>query len=69
MRLLRGGTDDLPASLRAVTLGPSGRCVALIYEFERASEVSEARFLEASPVSVATHLVRAGLWEAGQLTP
>ena len=51
------------------TLGPSGRCVALIYEFERASEVSEARFLEASPVSVATHLVRAGLWETGQLTP
>jgi hypothetical protein len=69
MRLLRSGTDDLPASLRAVTLGPSGRCVALIYEFERASEVSEARFLEASPVSVATHLIRAGLWEAGQLTP
>ena len=68
MRLLRSGTDDLPASLRAVTLGPSGRCVALIYEFERASEVSEARFLEASPVSVANHLVRAGLWEAGQLT-
>ena len=69
MRLLRSGTDDLPASLRAMRLGPSGRCVALIYEFERASEVSEARFLEASPVSVATHLVRAGLWETGQLTP
>lgn len=66
-QLLRSGEDRMPESFRARTLGPSGRCVALIYEFERASDVSEPRFLESSPVSVSSHLIRAGLWTVGQL--
>lgn len=69
MRLLQGGTDILPQALRVRTLGPDGRCVALVYEFERTSEVSEARFISSSPISVTRHLARAGLWEEGRLRP
>ena len=66
-RLLRGGSDQLPQWLRDVPLGPDGRCVALIYEFERPTESDSARLVTTAAVGALQHLTMAGLWTEQQL--
>ena len=65
--LVRGGTDDLPASLKRFPLGPDGRCLALIYEFEKPSEGDSARLVTSTPVGAWQHLALAGLWTDQEL--
>jgi len=65
--LLMGGSDQLPTSLRQVPLGMDGRCLALIYEFERPTESDSARFVTSAPIGALQHLTLAGLWTEAQL--
>jgi hypothetical protein len=65
--LVRGGTDDLPAYLKRLPLGPDGRCLALIYEFEKPSEGDSARLVTSTPVGASQHLALAGLWTDQEL--
>ncbi len=61
-KLLRGGTDQLPMWLRQVRLGVDGRCLALIYEFEKPNESDPPRMVTSATISAAQHLTLAGLW-------
>ena len=68
-RLLRGGTDQLPASMRRVRVGVDGRCLALIYEFQRPTEQDSARLLLNAPIGALQHLTQAGIWSEQELRP
>lgn len=65
--LVAGGTDQLPAEMRRVRLGADGRCIALIYEFERPSQSDSARFVYSVAIGALQHLTLAGLWTEAQL--
>ncbi len=65
--LVAGGSDQLPAAMRRVPLGADGRCIALIYEFERPSESDTARFVPNAAIGALQHLTLAGLWTDEQL--
>ncbi len=62
-----GGSDQLPGSLRGIPLGTDGRCLALIYEFERPTEGDSARLVTTAAVGALQHLTLAGLWTERQL--
>ncbi len=65
--LVAGGSDQLPAAMRAIPLETDGRCIALIYEFERPSESDSARFVPRAEIGALQHLMLAGLWTEEQL--
>ena len=62
-----GGTDMLPEWLRRLPLRTDGRCIALIYEFEKPNQQDSARFVESGTLLPVDHLVRAGLWTEAEL--
>jgi hypothetical protein len=65
--LLIGGADQLPTTMRRIPFRQDGRCLALIYEFERPSENDSARFVTNAQIGALQHLTLAGLWTEQQL--
>jgi hypothetical protein len=64
--LARSGPTAL-TSVRNLPVRPETQFIVLVYEFERASDDSEIRFLRASSISPLDHLLHGGLWTQDQL--
>lgn len=63
---LRSGFKRLPASLRGIVLTGETACIALIYEFERASEADMVVIRLPGMIQGRDHLVKAGIWRSLQ---
>lgn len=66
-KLLRQGDDRIPDALRQTAGTPNRRCVAIIYEFYRASSAENLKVVSDSNISGPDHLSAAGLWPRGDL--
>lgn len=66
--MVAGGAGMLPERYRAMQVAEA-HCEALIYEFFRRSEGSQAKLVTQSSISPAKHLAGAGLWSPRELTP
>jgi hypothetical protein len=68
-RLNRYGDVTPPLPLARTVADPGTRCVALIYELERATEDAQPKLLTESAIPPVAHLIDAGLWPSDRLRP
>ena len=64
MAWVRSGSSAIPHVLGEIPYTDKYRCTALIYEFEKATDASEATLMEPSNINGQQHIIKSKIWEA-----